>query len=122
MIEADLKAALGGNAGIAAIVSSRIFLKNPINKQTAAYLTYNRQGKSRTMVSEQNRFQLIAFSEDTVELENLCTLIINFLENKKVLNNNFYYSCSLLGQTDSREKLDDGFFWSMLNFEFKHTT
>lgn len=122
MIEIDIRANVLGDSGVAAIVGTRMFLKKPIRKQTAPYLVYYRQNKSRDMVSEKNRFQIVAFSDDTVQLETLCTAVINSLEGKKVLNGNNYHSNSLVGQTDSQDKLDDGFFWSILTFEFKHTT
>ncbi|MES2395077.1 MAG: hypothetical protein V4549_03700 [Bacteroidota bacterium] len=121
MIETDFRFELINNGAVTAIIGSRLFLRDPIRPQTSSYAIYYRQVKNRDMVSEKNRFQITAFSKDTLELENLCQAIINALEGKKVLNSNAYYSNSLLGQTDSRIKLDDGFFWSILTFEFKQS-
>ncbi len=120
MIETDLRATLLANTTVNAIISGRMFLKKPIRAQTDPYLTYFRPSKTRDMVSEKNRFQIFAFSKDTLELENLARAIINALEGKKVLNGNRYYSNSLVAQADSDQKLEDGFFWSILTFEFKN--
>lgn len=123
MIEADLRAEILADGAVAAIIDDRMFLKAPIHKQTESYITFHRSGsgKNRTMVSEKNRFQIAAFSYDTEELENLCKAIINALEGKRALNGNEYFSNSLINQTDSDSKLDDGFFWSILTFEFKNS-
>lgn len=126
MIESDLRAKIIGDAAVSALIgsgsSARMYLKKPIRTPSQTYLTYHRQNKARDMVSEVNRFRIIAFSQDTLELENLCTAVINALEGETDLNGNEYFSNSFLSQTDSEAKLEDGFFWSILTFEFKHTT
>ena len=122
MIEADLRNHLINDPAVNAIIGSRMFLKKPIDQQTQPYLTFSRPVKTRDMVSEENRFRIIAFSKDTEQLEILAAAIIDSLEGKTLLNNNFYYRNSFLAQTDSEEKLADGFFWSILTFRFKHTT
>lgn len=122
MIEIDLRTHLINDATVNVFIGSRFYLKAPIDKQTQTYCTYNRQNKGRDMVSENNRFQIFCFSKDTLELANLTTAIIQSLEDERTLNGNYYYSNSLINQVDSIEKLDDGFFWSILTFEFKHTT
>lgn len=122
MIEEDIHEELTGEATINSIIGNRMFLKKSIETQTEPYITYARNDKTRDMVSESNRFELLLFSKDMVQLETLATNIINFLENKKVLNGNSYFSISLENQTDGSDKLDDGFFWASLTFLFKDTT
>lgn len=122
MIETDLRAELLAESSISSIIGTSMFLRDPLDTQTAAYLTYNRQSKTREIASEDNRFELFAFSKDMVELETLASNIISFLEGKTELNGNFYFSISLDGQTDGRQKLEDGFYWSSISFTFKSTT
>jgi hypothetical protein len=122
MIETDLRTALLAESSISTIIGTRMFLRKPLKKQTETYLEYSRDLKTRDMVSESNRFKIFAFSKDMVELETLATNVINFLENKKVLNNNSYFSISLDNQTDGSTKLEDGFYWNSLTFTFKNTT
>ncbi len=122
MIETDLRTELLAEASISNIISTRMFLRKPIDVQTLPYIEYNRDLKSRDMVSELNRFKIFAFSKDMVQLETLATNIINFLEGKRKLNGNLYFSISLDNQTDAATKLEDGFYWSSLTFTFKNTT
>ncbi len=121
MIETDLRTELLSNAAVTAIIGTRMFLKAPVHTQTQSYVTFHRQYKLRDMVSEKNVFKVVAFSQDMLELENLCAAIINALDTKTALNTNQYYSNSLVSQIDGPQKLDDGFFWSMMTFEFKHS-
>lgn len=125
MVESDIRAKIIAAPAVSAIIGSgsnaRMFNKNPIRTQTAAYLSYHRNMKTRDMVSQKDRFQIRAFSMDTLELETLCDAVINCLEGQRLLNGNQYYSNSLISQADGNEKLDDGFYWSIMTFEFKHT-
>jgi hypothetical protein len=124
MVEADIRAELIADAGVSAIVSTRIFLKDPIRKEQSnlPFIAFVRQNKARNMVRQVDRFEIWGFSQDTEILENLCNAVINCFEDKRSLNGNPYFSIALVGQTDSREKLDDGYFWSVMTYEFKHTT
>jgi len=123
MIQQDIRQSLLNDPAIHAIVSDRIFLNNPIQQSgNNPYIVFSRQNKTRDMVSEQNTFQFSVFSQDLVVLQNLCDDIISFFENRKNLNGNEYFSLSLLNQTDGRSRLDNGFYWSTLTFEFKNVT
>lgn len=124
MIETDIRTELTQDPTISAIVSTRVFLKNPIRSEQNGnpYISFSRQDKARNMVSQTDRFQLWVFSTDVVQLETLCDAIINLFEDKRSMNNNKYFSVNLIGQTDSRERLEDSFFWSVLTYEFKQTT
>lgn len=126
MIETDIRTAVIADPTINAIIGSgsnaRMYLKNPLREPSQPYIVFFRISKTRDMVREQNNFRFIAHSKDLVQLETLCDALIDFFENKKDVNNNFYFSVSLVWQNDSRERLENGFYWSMLNFEFKHTT
>ena len=122
MIEQDLRTELVGEASISAIIGDRMFLRDPIRKQTENYIIYNRVSRKRDMVSDQNRFRLYLFSQRTSGLITLVDAVISFLEGKEILNGNHYYSLSFVNQVDGDEKLADGFFWSFLEYEFKQST
>jgi hypothetical protein len=122
MIEEDLRTELIGEATISSIVGNRVYFRDPIGAQTQSYISYFRTKRARDMVSNHDRIKLILFSKSMSELLTLALNVINFLEGKRQLNSNEYYSLSFLNQVDSTEKLKDGFFWTMLEYEFKETT
>lgn len=122
MIEEDIRTALIADAGINALVGSRIYKNDPIDEQSATYLTFDRPSKERDMVRERNRFRIFVYSKDMDEVETLAGLLIAFFENKTSLNSNEYYKIVFLGQTDNPLRLDNGFYYTLMNFQFDHTT
>ena len=121
MIEEDLRLSLINEPTISAIIGNRMFLKNPINEQDSAYISYIRSDRTRDMVADKNRFKLILYSTSSLELINLTEVVIAHLENRKLLNGTLYYSLSFVNQVDSDEKLKNGFYWTILEYEFKNT-
>lgn len=122
MIETDLRTFLLAQPAISTAIGTRFYLEAPIDEPTQTYITFNRGNKKRDMVSEGNVFQIWVFSQDLLERAQLSNLIIEALEGEVYLNGNHYHKNSFVNQTDGRVKLDNGFFWSLLTFEFQHTT
>jgi hypothetical protein len=118
----DIKTELEADAGISAIVGNRVKWRNPTRIPSGSYITLNRQGKERDIANQADKIRMICYSKDMVELESLTDQIISFLEGKTYLNGNNYYMISLLNQTDGDEKLKEGFYWSMLTFQFNTVT
>lgn len=122
MIEEDLREELIGEATISSIVSDRFFYRKPTRAQTAAYISFFRTGRARDNVSNHDRMKLVLYSGNANELIELALAVINFLEGRKILNGNQYFSLSFVNQVDSTEQLNNGFYWTMLEYEFKETT
>lgn len=112
-------------AAITAIVSTRIFYRNPADEQTATnpYLVYTKT-MQRDMVRESYFFQIAAFSDDLTELENLTNAIIEHFEDRRVMgaSSNEYFSISLVNVTDGREKLKSGHWFNIIMLEVKGVT
>ncbi len=121
-IEEDIRKVITTNTAVAAIISTRMYIVAPIRPLDGnPYAIFNRDSKTRDMVSEKNVFTIVAFAQDFQVLLTLAEKIILALEGKKSLNGNKYYSNSLISQRDGSQKLEDGYFWSTLTFEFKAT-
>jgi len=116
---------LENSAAIAAIVSTRIFYRNPADEQVATnpYLVYTKT-MQRDMVRESYFFQIAAFSDDLTELENLTNAIIEHFEDRRVMgaSSNEYFSISLVNVTDGREKLKSGHWFNIIMLEVKGCT
>lgn len=110
-------------AAVAAIVSTRIFYRNPVEAPSAAYLVYTKNS-SRNMVAETYTFQIIAFAPEMDDLETLTNAIIEHFEDLRYMgaSGNHYYSISLLSVVDGRTKLDSGHYWNTLSFQVSVNT
>jgi len=122
MIETDIAAALIADASINAIISGRIFNRNPIDQQTQTYITFDRPTKQRDMVRDRHQFRFFIYSENIDTIETLAQLLIDFFEDKTSLNGNEYYKIAFLGQSDPNVMLENGFYYSLLQFQFDETT
>ena len=119
----DLYFELTNDAAITAITTNqRIFYKNPQTVPSDPYIVYSRNTKTRDMVTQFDRFQIACFSKDMAELETLANAVITLFEDKRSMNGNEYYSIFLINQTDSDVKLQEGFYFSILTFEFRSNT
>ena len=112
-------------AAVLAIVSTRIFYRNPADEQAAAnpYLVYTKT-MQRDMAREAYFFQVAAFAEDLTVLENLTNAIIEHFEDRRVMGSpaREYFSISLINVTDGREKLKSGHYFNIIMLEVKACT
>jgi len=122
MIEEDIRLAIIGNVGIAAIVSTRVFIDNPLNEQSGPYIVFAKVDRRRDMVSDHSRFKFFVYDSNKTQLLSLVELIVALFEGVKRLNNQNYYSVSLLNNFNGQEMLKNGMYWSVLEYEFKKTT
>ena len=115
----DLYYELTNEATIVAFSGDRSFYKNPVGEQTETYLVYSAKTKERDIVSEFRIFQIACFSKNSLDLEDFASAIIDHFENKRSMNGNSYYSISLVHQNDPDIKLKNGFYYSILTFDFR---
>ena len=119
----DIRAELINNAGIAAIVGTRVYWRNPTVAQTEdAYISFSRQTKERDMVRQKDRFQIVCFAKTMSVLDDLSDKVIALFEDKTIVNNHQYFKVYLIAQEDATEKLETGYYWNILTFEFLTTT
>lgn len=118
----DLIESLKGNTDITDIVSTRIYNREPIRTPEGTYLEVYRTNKTRQVASESNILQIFVFGKLVGEMEALSDLIIEHLEDKLVLNTNPYFKCNLVNQADNNIKLDNGFYFNIITFQFQKVT
>lgn len=118
----DLFYELTNEPTIVAFSGTRSFYKNPVSEQSQTYIVYSAKPKKRDSVSEFRIFQIACFSKDSLELEDLASAVIDYFESKRSMNGNSYYSISLVNQNDPDIKLKNGFYYSILTFDFRQTT
>lgn len=115
-------AGMEAHTPISDITSTRIFYRNPLDQPSAAYLTLLRQARGRTEVADENRFRIVAFSKTMSELDTLATAIIDFFEARNIVGTDTYYKIEFITQLDSIERLNSGFYFNALTFNFRKTT
>ena len=125
MIATDLSARLAASVAITAFIpSTRMFFNKVLNadfvKNEDNYLSFHRVSESGEGICvEVNRWRINVFDKSALQLENICEAVKNeFKNSNKVMNGEHYFRCSLLSRTDGVVKLEDGFYWSKLTFDF----
>lgn len=118
MIYEDLRASIIADPTLSAIVSGRVYAKKPNQAKSGSYIQINREARSRDIVTDGSRMRFTCFSKDILELENMANGLISLFEGAKVLNGQEYYQVAFINQVDIDEKVENGMFFSYLDFIF----
>lgn len=115
--ETDFKREL--SSAIFAYSGTRIFHKNPLKDQTDSYAVYFLPVLQRLMASQEEVITVRFYSKSSVTLANMYMAAIEHFEDRRYLNSNHYFSISLIGKSETPERLDNGFYFATLNFRVR---
>lgn len=122
MLYTNIRTAILADTPIATIVSSRVFARKPITDQTASYITILLENDKPNDVSSVALCRILCFSKDMAEIETLANRLISVLSAKTNLGGSTnMYKTRIVNRRDSDARLDDGFYWTILFFEFYRT-
>jgi hypothetical protein len=102
---------------IFAITGSNIFLNTPDTAPDTAYISFSFQ-KSANAILRKNTVRFACFSKDAMELESLCERIFSVFSGKTFSEGTNLYQTVFLSQKDVEVKLANGFWTSLLFFDF----
>jgi len=125
MIAQDLKAHFEGTAPIISIATGGVFWRKPhLTSESVGddpYIVYTRPDLGENDIREQHRVQIVCFAKDSVIAENLASAIRDSLRSINSINGNQYYIIEFINQVDGDDKLDNGFYYVMLNYFMRKT-
>lgn len=119
MIYEDIANAIIADPPLNSIVGNRVYSRKPIESDNEAYIQISREARQRDIVSDNSRFRITCFSKDLDELEDIANYTIDLLEGQSNLSGTNYYEIAFLNQVDSDQELDNGMYFTFLDFIFK---
>lgn len=117
----DIRLSLLANATIYSKVGDRVFTPQPLKTPNGTYIEFFRSARNVLDVSDTNDMRFIIYSQDIEELESLVEDVRIHFVGDKVLNGKSFYKIRMVNQTDGRVKLDTGFYFSMIDFDFSNS-
>lgn len=122
MLYTNIRTAILADTAIATIVSSRVFARKPVTDQTSSYITLLLENNKLNDVSSVALCRMLCFSKDMAEIETLADRLISVLSAKTNLGGSTnMYKTRIVNRRDGDGRLDDGFYWTILYFEFYRT-
>ena len=114
----NIRTQIINDTALTAIVGQRVFYPAPISEQTASYITYRKVNRQRLIAQDLQEFKFFCFSKTISEIDTMGDKLIDLFEGNQITSANTY-KIIFINQTDSPEKLDTGFFWTVLDFRFQ---
>jgi len=122
MIKEDLYNELKDNAGVSAIVSTRVFFGSPIEQQSEEYITYRLDpSEEYDDVRSMARFRIFCFSKDTKDADDLANAVKTALDGNTSLNANPYYKIHVFSKVDGNTRLNNGFYYTTIRVEIQYS-
>jgi len=117
MIFEDLYKHFTEDAGIDAIATGGVFWRNPIEAPDGTpYLIYSRPDLEENDVRNQHRVQIACFAQSMNDLEALTEAVKSSLRGATQVGEGKYYIVQLISQVDSEDKLENGYYFNILNY------
>lgn len=122
MLYTNIRTAILADVTIAGIVSSRVFARKPNTDQSSSYITILIENDRINEISSVALCRIICFSKDMAQLETLSSRLIATLSAKTNIGGSTnMYKTRMVNRRDGDGRLDDGFYWTILFFEFYRT-
>jgi len=117
MIFEDLYKHFTEDAGVSAIATDGVFWRKPLQQPAGdPYLIYTRPDLGENDVRNQHRIEIVCFSKSMNDLEGLTEAVKASLRGVTQIGDGHYYMVQLINQVESDEKLDSGYYFSILNY------
>lgn len=123
MIKADLYNEIKDDAGIAAIVGTRVFSGSPIEEQSESYITFRIDPEEEYNDVRARAFvRIFCFAKTQKDADDLAVLVKALIDGATNLNGNSYYKVFVFSKVDGNVKLSNGFYYTTLRVEVQYTT
>lgn len=122
MLYTNIRTAIVADATLVGIVSGRVFARKPLTDQTASYITILLENDKPNDVSSVALCRVLCFSKDMAQVETMANRLVTVLSAKTNLGGSTnMYKTRIVNRRDGAGRLDDGFYWTILFFEFYRT-
>lgn len=122
MIKEDLYNELKDNAGVSAIVSTRVFFGSPVTEQANSYIAFRLDpAEEYNDVRSLARFRILCFAKDTKEVDELAEAVKSALDGKTSLNSNEYYKVHVFSKVDGNTRLKNEFYYVTIRVEIQYS-
>lgn len=122
MIFEDLFTHLSDSAEISAIATGGVFWTNPLEAPTSEpYIVYSRPEEQEDDIRNRHLVQIVCFAKSMSDRDGLSEAVKHSLRGVKEIGNGEYYIVQLITQTDSDIKLENGYFFNILNYDIRET-
>lgn len=120
MIFQDLYKHLTEDSAVDAIATGGVFWRNPLQAPVEdPYIVYSRAECLENDVRSQHRVQIVCFAKSMNDLEALTEAVKASLRDTTQVGDGNYYLVQPIAQTDSEDKLENGYFFNILNYYMK---